>query len=72
VKTFLTAIGIVATLLLVAMSGNILGHDSRPSYDELVTRNNELTWQLKYSHDELEELRQDEKDGLVPCGKGQK
>lgn len=65
-KTFLIAVLIVTVALLIATSGSFLSPSS-PSYSELVGRTDELTWQLKYKQDELDMLKQDIQDGLVPC-----
>lgn len=65
-KTFLIAVLIITVTFLIATSGSFM-YPSSPSYSELMGRNNELTWQLKYKQDELDMLKQDIQDGLVPC-----
>lgn len=68
-KTFLVALAIIVIAMVIAMSGSMLGHDQRPSYQELVDKNNELTWQIDAKELELQDIRQDIQDGLVPCNK---
>jgi hypothetical protein len=67
VKTFLTALGILGVAFLLAMSGSLFTSDGRPSYETLLGENTELTHQLQAKQLELEDIKQDIKDGLVPC-----
>jgi hypothetical protein len=68
-KTFLTSLGIILAFTLFALSGSILSAP-RPTYNELVWQNALLAEQVRAKQIELEDLKQDIKDGYAPCKGG--
>jgi hypothetical protein len=69
VKVFLVVIGFVMVFITLAIFGGVFTPSAGPSYQELVDSNNKLTWQLQAKQFELDDIKQDIKDGLVPCTK---
>jgi hypothetical protein len=62
---FVTFVAVAFVFLTIVVCSGVVGTSSGTR--ELLDQNTKLTWQLKAKQDELDEMKQDVRDGLLPC-----